>query len=708
MPIPWNENKEYIKYVCHASLISAECRLQLDEEEYFLSRSDEDIEEINNRRSLLRAMKKHEPSFNVKIDRPRMQKTFDEVIDTTCIDVSPHDMSLMATAGAMAFGTYKPLSAALGSGALRFLNKLLESNQLSLTGITLPGSTVESSYNGFILCYEMLCNHLDVKILKDDEPKNLGCFLARAIPVNQTMQKSLLCSLLRVIVWNPDVAVTLPGYHSEMLKARAEAEKQVKQSGMLAQFADKFLGALDLAAFNVHFLEDITERLAEANAAPREAGSQALGALNWPRLKSFFSPVDTITNSGANAAVRDKAVKLYHGLLVPGVAEITCSKRFFSPVQLTRSGSKVQFDETAVRSLSVTPLSPVDLKSCIRNYDQAQPEEVLRTPDNSEQIERFNEKFRILKSPICSSRNSQGIVNRLARDLDLVEQLEHTKSPVEVIGFTEIQIRNMLKDSEKLKEAIAFLDGLMNKLLHLHAHDSQLAQECIEESLSNICSIYDSEVDHSLYNLTHESGQAPLCSFELFSSLLLDDSFRDRLLVYNPYLTPVAEKTAENLLVGALFSLNRAGQVARCITNVADVLDLCRKVSDAPEYRNESTVNAISLKSSSLAELLCTRRGYPSVENGESLSVSYDPRFLLFEFTANMMLRDSQIRLVRRFVRAFENGDSLCHQLIMGAGKTTVIAPLLALILGSPKRLVVQVNWLLLGPYVLAEFECKC
>ena len=337
-------------------------------------------------------------------------------------------------------------------------------------------------------------------------------------------------------------------------------------------------------------------------------------------------------------------------------------------------------------------MSPIDLTSYVRNFDRAQPEGLPATPDECEQIARFNEKFRILKSPICCSRNSQNIVNRLARDLDLVDRLEQTKYTVEVIGFTEVQIRDMLEDSEKLTETIAFLDRLMTKLLQLHTHDSQLAQECIEESLSNICGISDSDVDHSLYNLTHESGQAPFCSFEMFASLLLDNSFRDRLLVYNPYLTPIAEKLAENLLVGALFSLNRAGQVARCLTNVADVLDLCKKVSSGPEYRNESAVKAISLKSSSLAELLCTRRGYPTVESGESSTVSYDPRFLLFEFTANMMLRDSQIRLVRRFVQAFESGGSLCHQLIMGAGKTTVIAPLLALILGSPSRLVVQVG----------------
>ena len=41
---------------------------------------------------------------------------------------------------------------------------------------------------------------------------------------------------------------------------------------------------------------------------------------------------------------------------------------------------------------------------------------------------------------------------------------------------------------------------------------------------------------------------------------------------------------------------------------------------------------------------------------------------------------------------SFHSGASLCHQLIMGAGKTTVIAPLLALLLGDGNTLVTQVG----------------
>ena len=41
---------------------------------------------------------------------------------------------------------------------------------------------------------------------------------------------------------------------------------------------------------------------------------------------------------------------------------------------------------------------------------------------------------------------------------------------------------------------------------------------------------------------------------------------------------------------------------------------------------------------------------------------SYDPRLLVFEFNCNMILRASQVKLVAKFVKAYREGKSLCHQ----------------------------------------------
>lgn len=68
-----------------------------------------------------------------------------------------------------------------------------------------------------------------------------------------------------------------------------------------------------------------------------------------------------------------------------------------------------------------------------------------------------------------------------------------------------------------------------------------------------------------------------------------------------------------------------------------------------------------------------------------------DPRFIVFEFTSTFVLRDQQCRIMNRYMREVAKGNSLVHQMIMGAGKTTVIGPLLALLLADGKQLVAQV-----------------
>ena len=48
-----------------------------------------------------------------------------------------------------------------------------------------------------------------------------------------------------------------------------------------------------------------------------------------------------------------------------------------------------------------------------------------------------------------------------------------------------------------------------------------------------------------------------------------------------------------------------------------------------------------------------------------------------------MILRKQQYDLVIKFKEHADTGRSLCHQMIMGAGKTTVVAPMLALLIGD-------------------------
>ncbi|KPA78926.1 hypothetical protein ABB37_05990 [Leptomonas pyrrhocoris] len=75
----------------------------------------------------------------------------------------------------------------------------------------------------------------------------------------------------------------------------------------------------------------------------------------------------------------------------------------------------------------------------------------------------------------------------------------------------------------------------------------------------------------------------------------------------------------------------------------------------------------------------------------EAFTATLDPRFLVFEFLFNILLRARQVEMVEWFVRNICEGQSRVQQMIMGQGKTTVVGPLLALILADGQQLVTQV-----------------
>lgn len=169
-----------------------------------------------------------------------------------------------------------------------------------------------------------------------------------------------------------------------------------------------------------------------------------------------------------------------------------------------------------------------------------------------------------------------------------------------------------------------------------------------------------------------------------------------------------------SLVCAVMLCVNRRAQVCRCLHLAVEVMHLLKHFSakaraaaqmdtrrDAAEGASGGSSElskllsracpALQLKAEALAEALTSERHYVRPRGEEEGGVSFDPRFLVFEFAYNILLRKSQVELIEEFQRQVEAGRSLCHQMIMGAGKTTVVAPLLALLLADGKRLVAEV-----------------
>eukprot|EP01065_Artemidia_motanka_P043555 TRINITY_DN6056_c0_g2_i1.p1 TRINITY_DN6056_c0_g2~~TRINITY_DN6056_c0_g2_i1.p1 ORF type:complete len:3869 (+),score=962.49 TRINITY_DN6056_c0_g2_i1:109-11715(+) len=97
---------------------------------------------------------------------------------------------------------------------------------------------------------------------------------------------------------------------------------------------------------------------------------------------------------------------------------------------------------------------------------------------------------------------------------------------------------------------------------------------------------------------------------------------------------------------------------------------------------------ALQLRARTLAAALTARVQHVQ-QTSDGFSV--DPRLLSFEFLCGITLRKHQKELFDSLCESVETNTPVCHQMLMGQGKTTVVTPLLVLHLADSKRLVTVV-----------------
>eukprot|EP00434_Breviolum_minutum_P024654 symbB.v1.2.021773.t1/scaffold1821.1/size219240/12 len=129
------------------------------------------------------------------------------------------------------------------------------------------------------------------------------------------------------------------------------------------------------------------------------------------------------------------------------------------------------------------------------------------------------------------------------------------------------------------------------------------------------------------------------------------------------------------LVASVLLYTVRVGQVARVQRSLEQLFEEKGKAANSDM--------AVSLQARAVAVQLGEERHLISGRD-----MSFDPRLLVFEFLCNIMLRKSQVQLLQAFMASAQAGTSVCQQMLMGEGKTTVIAPVLVLLLADANRLV--------------------
>ena len=363
----------------------------------------------------------------------------------------------------------------------------------------------------------------------------------------------------------------------------------------------------------------------------------------------------------------------------------------------------LQVTEKDVEYFSSAPLSPIDLSVDVAWFPYLIPEDYCS-----------DLPFDLSSHSCVQSFNGKARLDLLRKDMnDSYEMLGKfaqpfltcmTPSVVQTLMKCGTEPNDLIRREEILQNAEMQVDQLLRRLVEFQRQEQKILRRGIREAegLANI--IVDPLKDESGADLYRDQIEfAILRRSKLFTTfhfenlcgaLMSSESLAD-LKRYNPFFEAQREEELMCAVGGVLCRSVRLNQLNRCISRLSSLQnDLSEIRKNFPKFplslAGKARIELLMHSATSVASELSSQRHYMSIDksNGEAM---YDPRFLVFEFSSGFLLKKRQVDLVLDFVNAHEQGSSLVRQMIMGAGKTTVISPLLSLLLADGHSLVMAV-----------------
>ena len=685
--LPWDVKTEMNEYLKKRQSISSVCRLSPLEEHTLLCLCQEgENPAVFNRFHFLGAVLNQQPQAPVMLPPALqaqdggatgllwpMKATWDAVVDQSCAKI---EASFLAQLSRPSYTKPKDVK---GLEAIKQLNKWIDN------GIRLKGGKDDL---GFLFFYELMTKTCQIRILDDDNPFELARVLCRLLPDPDMTGQSIMLSILRVLCRNPHLTAdpNIP-------------KTSGKNSGFFTSGKDNPYSQL-LSKWSTWFAGKQKE-----NAAIDWAASDAQKTVELPM---------TVPVPNAQSLPRD--------LICPRLTNVNCTRM--------EVGVKPEAKDSGKR---VPGLSSEDILAF-----SDQPMSVLKLTDYVTQttlkergIDAVDDEmpFDVRRHPIARSNMSQSTLDRLRDDVRDYATQQNGGVEAELRLFLEKDAHAYVNqpNSAGLSSAVDQVRKLLNALVELQQKDTVYTGQLINHILRTVNGVVsstpppngemtkDDDASRAKYafSLARYSGQETTIWFEFLVGVLASDVSEKQIRELSPLLSPATIRRAMDLVVDVLFHANRMGQTRRCIVMTREFLTMLTRfqsiaaANPALDLSDDTSLErTICIKAEKLAQQLMMKRYFVHTDDGRT-KITFDPRFLVFEFTYNLMLRRSQIELVGTIMKSVQNdsGESkvvaaTCHQMIMGAGKTTVVGPLLALLLADGKRLVTQVV-----PHSLLEFS---
>ena len=629
--LPWNFVKEIEQYCSIRMSVSAACRLSLTEEcDLLLRVSDSDISDAaHNRLRFLEEVTEADSGQRlIEVD----------VAYSPVPQGSQHfdqSDSRKANISGMADGV----------AVVRYSRPCRHDNPIEVRGaaaMTLmepwaedPSKMSMSGSLGFLFYYELLTGSLQLPIVGSDDSHAQANTLLRIVPESKD---TVLMRVLRILARDKELAKTAPQF---------DPASPVSQMPAFLAKVQAFLSR---------------EYMADDASQPKRyrAGDWLNHETRQDHPRNELSPETVHIDRGNVQRPVDRSS------VTPEPRDFARERIELRAIDQTATGSIVG----GLQPLASAPLAPLGLAALVEH-----------TPLGRTSGVDF--PWASLEShPAASSNIARGLLTRLSQDL--------TSFNEEFVKESALNLTGMLNSKIEVKDQLKRVRKLLGDLQSLQQQDltfvAAAQRQCCELTSGRQCS--DKRLSLSQL-LAQRSGVDLTLQFEHVVALLCSSNGPAHMLSLCPGLEPSALQKVLSLTMTVMMVTNRVSHAARCEELTRSVLGLLRTLRETEAPAAAMLTKEIQLKAATLSQMLTAERQcvYPA-GSGE---LTVDPRLLCFEYIHNLLLRKAQHGLIANFISSAKAGNSLCHQMIMGSGKTTVVSPLLCLLLANEQTLITQV-----------------
>ena len=666
MRCPWSITEEMEEYVKKHGYVSSACRLTTEEEMLLLQLCSPNAQGrlsliLLNRKAFVGAVRSlgtlaQDKTLSVKLgkEKPPVVENFDFGADYTIIE-NPKKTMVSAKLFGAAYSRPEDDDVAYGGlKALDFINNAVSS-----------GVEMTSSRHGFPLLYDLLTETVAFKLHPSDKTFNWGRMLFRLLPPSDFKTLSAEMSILRILAENRPVAS-----HPSIPRFQIE-------SGM-----NRLKGMF-------HGKDAVSKLIDQCHQFMSQEG-----------VRSMIKNISIYQESFPRSTMilgRPESYSQHRLWVVPRISDYSQSK-FYLDVQ---NCGAVNIPLKQLQAFASKPLKPIKLSSYVSYLTRME----LGQPAVSSAL-----LFDVSGDRVSRTHCSRATMQRVADDVFKFSQKANTDTTPTLIGFTPAEIDSFHSSGAAHSKANAQLNKLIKALNQAMEFDRKSLWNLMNRALAIATSDERSdtpgaggphgEINFLRFRLGQVGEREPASWFELLVASTLSTVAEHDIRSLNPHMSGIAYKTVTSLTVVAMLTSIRISQTHRALSSLSKLLFLLRRVDSKDEHKDRSRIcQEIKLQASKVASDVANERHFMQVTSDGNY-IEFDPRYLVFEFTYSLMLRKSQIMLVNKLMAAMNSNQSMCHQMIMGAGKTTVVTPLLALMLADGKSLVTQVV-----PHALLEFS---